>query len=289
MSPLFEIYNPAIPADIDQSGQGDDKIRELKRALTERLIRVWTNWPDGDPLTWANLIIPSAAVNFAVGGVPAVSLPAKSVTQALIALLAVGTPELIDLAVTTSKLANLAVTTDKLGAFDGTKLNDNTMPGSKILDASIPSSKYALLSILAAHIANGVIGTVQLEDLGITNGKVADATLEIAKLSVAAKALISITKKVALPFGGGSHGGSDSWKLAGTAVFPGAALGDAVTLGMPNMTAWVTSHRTNTWMAFVDVADSINLIVQNNTGGDKSWPAATINLYITKSAADWGL
>lgn len=45
-----EPYDPTAPADTDFAKQGDDRIRELKRALTERLSQVIVGWPDTDPL-----------------------------------------------------------------------------------------------------------------------------------------------------------------------------------------------------------------------------------------------
>lgn len=46
-------YNAATPSDISDASQGDDRIRELKRAITERLATFFENWPDGEPITAA--------------------------------------------------------------------------------------------------------------------------------------------------------------------------------------------------------------------------------------------
>jgi len=43
----FDVTTPTGAAPISQ---GDDRIRELKRALNERLDTVFGNWPDGEPL-----------------------------------------------------------------------------------------------------------------------------------------------------------------------------------------------------------------------------------------------
>jgi hypothetical protein len=47
---FVEPYDPTTPTDLSDASQGDDRIRELKRALTERLSQVITGWPNTDPL-----------------------------------------------------------------------------------------------------------------------------------------------------------------------------------------------------------------------------------------------
>lgn len=287
--PLIETYDPAQPADVDQSGQGDDRIRELKRALTERLIRVWPNWPNGDPLTWTNGIIPSAAMTFAAGGVPAASLPAKSVTQALIALLAVGTPELIDLAVTAAKIANGAVGDVQLGAFPGSHINDNTLPGVKIVDASIGSSKYALLSVLTGVLADGAVTTAKLADASVSNAKVIDATLEIAKLSVTAKGLISLTKFVDVAVAASTLGSRNTLTIAAQAL-AGVAQNDYVGVAYPEEFLPFTDGSQKKLLALDAIADvnQLTLVIRNNNDGPLDFPAAAVRCWVTKSATLWG-
>jgi len=47
---FVEPFDPTTPADDDLVSQGDDRIRELKRALSERLAQVIEGWPDTEPL-----------------------------------------------------------------------------------------------------------------------------------------------------------------------------------------------------------------------------------------------
>ena len=288
--PLVEVYDPALPADTDQSAQGDDRIRELKRALTERLNRVWPNWPNGDPLTWTNGIIPSAAMTFAVGGVPAVSLPAKSVTQALIALLSIGTPELIDLSVTAAKIAAGAVGDAQLGAFAGSHINDASIPGVKLVDASIGSSKYALLSVLTGIIADGAVTTPKLADASVSNAKVIDATLEIAKLSATARGLISVSKFVDVAVALTTIATHTTLTLGGVAL-AGVAQNDKVEPAYPD--EWLaiadgTQRKLLTLKAVAD-ANTVYLIISNTNDGPLDFPAAAVRCWVTKRAVDWGL
>jgi hypothetical protein len=48
--PFDEPFDPDTPGDNDPLSQGDDRIRELKRALNERLVQVIEGWPGTDPL-----------------------------------------------------------------------------------------------------------------------------------------------------------------------------------------------------------------------------------------------
>lgn len=43
--------DPTTPTDADLTSEGDDRIREIKAALIERLAQVIEGWPDDDPLT----------------------------------------------------------------------------------------------------------------------------------------------------------------------------------------------------------------------------------------------
>lgn len=51
-------WNNATPADSDLVAQGDDRIRELKIAIDERMLTVFSNWPAGDPLTPTAAFVP---------------------------------------------------------------------------------------------------------------------------------------------------------------------------------------------------------------------------------------
>lgn len=73
--------------------------------------------------------------------------------------------------------------------------------------------------------------------------------------------------------------GADSNAVVGNANFPGAKIGDLFIIAFPNVAGWTAAERTNTWIAYCDVADHIQLMVQNNTGGNKAWPAATFKIW----------
>lgn len=44
-------FDPTTPTDADPASEGDDRIREIKAGLIERLAQVINGWPDTDPLT----------------------------------------------------------------------------------------------------------------------------------------------------------------------------------------------------------------------------------------------
>lgn len=73
--------------------------------------------------------------------------------------------------------------------------------------------------------------------------------------------------------------GADSHAIVGNANFPGVKIGDLIIIAFPNVSAWTYAELTNTWLAYVDAADHVQLMVQNNTGGNKAWPAATFTLW----------
>lgn len=73
--------------------------------------------------------------------------------------------------------------------------------------------------------------------------------------------------------------GSDSNAVVGNAALPGVKIGDLILIAFPNVAAWTAAERTNTWIAYVDAPDHVQLMVQNNTGGAKGWPAATFTLW----------
>lgn len=79
---FIEIWDMATPSNLEGVTQGDDRIRELKRALNERMNSILQNWPATDPL----LIKHTAMFNQnAINGVPSatpttvVVLPAGNV------------------------------------------------------------------------------------------------------------------------------------------------------------------------------------------------------------------
>lgn len=96
----LDVATPASGTDVSQ---GDDRIRELKRALVERLQKVFVDL-NVDPLTFIAGIIPTSA------------LADLSVTTAKLANMNVTSGKLADSAVETGKILDSAVTFAKLQA-----------------------------------------------------------------------------------------------------------------------------------------------------------------------------
>ena len=304
--PLVEPYDPATPADVHDLSQGDDRIRELKRALTERLVRVWSNWPNGDPMTWVAGIVPgSALANLSIASahiidrnVTSAKIALDAIIQELIADGAVGSDQIAnlavisgkiaDLAITTGKIADLAVTDAKIASVAGAKIADNTIATAKYADLSVTTAKIALLAITEALIAAGAVSTDKLADDAVTAAKIADASVSRAMLDAALKGEVAHMKSVDLNVVAGNHG-TDTVTSVGTAAMAGAAVGDSVTVGRPNIAAWTHAQRTNRWDAVVSAAGVIELYVINMSGGNKDWPAFTAKLRIVKSFTDWGM
>ena len=104
--PYSNPLDPTTPADTDLRSQGDDRIREVKAALLERLLTVFVDM-NINPLAFIAGVIPTAALaNLAVATAKLADL---SVTPAKLALLAVTTPTINDLAVTNPKVAADAI------------------------------------------------------------------------------------------------------------------------------------------------------------------------------------
>jgi|SRR3982750_34427 len=256
--------NPATPADGDVTSQGDDRIREAKAAWIERLSTIFTDI-NLDPLVFRAGVIAGTAI----------------------ANLGIDTAQLADAAVTAVKIEDNAVTDAKINGMDGAKLTDNTVTGPKLVDDSITGSKLADATVDATKLADNAVTTLKLANDAVTNAKILDNVIELVKLSATAKGKISVTKHVDLNVVTGNQG-SDTNTSVGGAAFPGAAVNDQVVIGFPDVDIWTAQDKVNTWFAYVDAADHVTLIVQNNSGGLKNWPNALMRLYITKSATDWG-
>lgn len=70
-----ETWNNATPADSDLVSAGDDRIRELKRTLDERMATVFVGWPNTDPLT----VDPDAVTKLIAGTLAARPNPPSAV------------------------------------------------------------------------------------------------------------------------------------------------------------------------------------------------------------------
>ncbi len=176
--------DPATPAGADSAGQGDDRIRELKRALIERL-NTFFNDIDIDPLTVKlDAILPVAA--FSDQTIPGSLLMDASVTLAKLASLpqlaagSVTTDHLADGAVTEPKLANGAVTTLKIGtdAVTNDKLADGAVKRANLytqLQADLCRFQVYTLTLGAVVLGAGLVhkGYVNVDTNDQLGGSVA--------------------------------------------------------------------------------------------------------------------
>lgn len=140
--------DPTTPADSDFAGQGDDKIREFKRAILQRLGSFFAN-TDADPLVPKNASVPGAAI---VG---------ESITAAQIAANAVGTAEIADGAVTAAKLAGGAATPPD-NSITNAMLQDNAVTAGKLAADSVTSDKIGTGAVGADEIADGSVGRAEI-------------------------------------------------------------------------------------------------------------------------------
>lgn len=140
--------NAATPdGAVDQARQGDDNIREFKRAVQQRLASFFIDY-NADPMVPKAASIPGAAlVDLAVLtakiadlAVTTAKLADGSVTAVKLAALAVGTANIIDAVVTQAKLANLSVGT------------------AQIIDAAVTAAKVAASAVLPGGIGPGTFG-----------------------------------------------------------------------------------------------------------------------------------
>jgi hypothetical protein len=143
--------NLATPADTDLRGQGDDRIREMKRALSQRFLTIFTDL-DADPLAFIPGVISTAAL--ADGAINLAKLAADSVDTSKLVDGAVTTPKIVDGAVTAAKLA-AGVTTPAAGSIGTAELADLSVTTPKLADLAVTSAKLADGSVTPAKIAAG--------------------------------------------------------------------------------------------------------------------------------------
>jgi hypothetical protein len=149
--------NAATPdGAVDQARQGDDNIREFKRAVQQRLASFFINY-DADPMVPKN------------GSIPGAALVDLAVLTAKIADLAVTTGKLADGAVTAAKLAALAVTTANIidASVTQAKLANLSVGTAQIIDAAVTAAKLAASAVLPGGIGAGTFG---FDGVTSTNG-----------------------------------------------------------------------------------------------------------------------
>lgn len=142
-----DALDPLIPAGSEKRKFGDDDIRQLTRAVRQRLASFF-NDVDIDPLTPKNLSIAGAA------------LVDLAVLTAKIADLAVTTGKLADGSVTAAKLAALAVATANIvdGAVTQAKHANLSVGTAQIIDAAVTAAKLAAGAVLPGGIGAGTFG-----------------------------------------------------------------------------------------------------------------------------------
>jgi hypothetical protein len=284
--PYADPFDSTTPIAAEASSQGDDRIRELKRAIEQRMADLANNWPAG-PVTPKIPLLAIITGMLADKAVTGAKIADDTITALQIAIGAVGTAELADGGVTGDKVAANAIDTVHVALLAITDALIASVDGSKIIDASIDGAvKLKDGSVTASKLA--AIGTGGIADGAVTTPKLADLSVTIAKLAVALKDVLSVTKYVDVVVVAGNQGSDTSTEVA-NAAFAGAAINDAVRVGLPNANAWAAQEQLNTWLAFVDAAGHVKMRVVNSTGGAKNWPGGTFRLSITKSASDWGL
>jgi hypothetical protein len=254
--------DPTTPPDDEALSLGDDKIRQFKAAVIERLETLVTD-VDADPLVLNPDTVPNTAI---VDG-------------------AVDGTKIADASIVTAHLVNGAVTDSKLVTVDGAKIVDATLTGAKLQDRTVTASKIGENAVGPVELADNSVDAPNIIDGVITGGKISDDTLDTVKLTPAVRDLLSITKNISVHVVTGNHGADTQTQVA-SAAFAGANINDAVEIGFPDFST-ETEAKLMGWKAYVDVDDHVKLVVSNESGGNKTWPTCDIKLWITKPISQW--
>lgn len=166
-----DVIDDTTPADDEERHLGDDRIRELKRALNERLASFLANWPDVDPLV-----------------LKATAVPNDFIVAAMIGAAQVGTAELADLNVTTGKLADGAVTSVKIAdlTIQSGDLADDAVLTAKIIDEAVTEDKIGTGAVTSLKIADENVTAQQIAPDAVTTVKILDGAVTSAKLGALA-------------------------------------------------------------------------------------------------------
>lgn len=119
-------FDPATPSDLDPAGQGDDRIRELKAAIIERLETLVADF-DGDPLVLLADVIDSLQIKD--GAVVTSKIPDNAITTPKIPDGAITLPKIPDNILTIVKMLNGALSPHLAGINTATF----TVPGGGML------------------------------------------------------------------------------------------------------------------------------------------------------------
>lgn len=301
-APYTDPFDTNTPTAVEGLSNGDDRIRELKRALNERLADALNNWPDGTASPKiANLSILTAMLadkavtqpKIGDSAVGTLQLLDDAVTAAKIAALAVGTPELADLAVTTGKVANDAITDPKIAAgISGSKIGDLTLPGSKLVDRAISSGKIALLAIITELLDNAAVTEPKLADGAVTKTKVAADAISRGALEAPLRGELAITKYVDVVLASPVNVSLNAGKKLPAVALAGVAANDPVVCSLPEAFAGYPDgdQRLEFQVYAIATAGQITVVLNNtSTGSAMDFPAGTIRCSVTKTITDWGL
>lgn len=287
----------AEPTDARAVSQGDDRIRETRRYLSERMADIFVD-ANSSPLVVKDGRIGTGPL--ADLAVTTAKLAADAVTQSKIADDAVGTDQIIDDAVDGTKVAD--------DSIDAPHLKANSVTSAKIADGAVGESELATSAVITGKVADGAITAPKIADDAVTTDKVLDEAitepkladdavteLKIAdgavspdKFSAAAQALLLEQRSVDIVVGSTAMG-SRSTALLATTVFTGLVAGDQITLSIPTAVGDLSdaSQRKLINYFVVAYANSVKLFSANPNDGPLTVPAGTFVAYCTKPKTDW--
>ncbi len=169
-------WDLTTPADTDWASEGDDRIRELKRALDERLSTLIENWADGDLKLIASKLnaTPTAGATIAYG--TAVNLPNPAATDFYYAT------DTDDLYVKNGTVFNLIHQGSSGSTGGGGAVFTAVYDGSKPIQSRVSGGVNAakLTSVLATVTSDGS-GFVwfSLDDITVARLDVFHATVDV--------------------------------------------------------------------------------------------------------------
>lgn len=136
-------------------------------------------------------------VSCIVGLVATGDMANGSVTNAILANLAVDSAKIADAAVVNAKIANLAVTTGKIDdlAVTTAKIALLAVTSAVIANAAVTTAKIDDLAVTQAKIGLAAVGTAQIDNLAVTSAKIGDAEITTLKLATGAAASLASSRE----------------------------------------------------------------------------------------------
>lgn len=257
--------NPSTPADGNFLREGDDRIRELKSAIIERLETIFQSL-DADPLVFINSVITNSALADTI----------------------VGTSKLIDASVTNPKIADGAVTDAKIVGMDGGKLTDGTVANAKLQDNSVTNSKLGDSAVATPELADAAVTTPKIADAAVTATKVADNSLDDTKLAPHLRTNLLKQGYSDVTIGTFTLPDNTPWD-SGDIVIPGAVETDVVLVTPKGSQAigWTNPMKLITYVGIISAPGVAKIRLQNNTGGPIVIPTADWRIVAIRRYSDW--